>query len=387
MSGRQLNAPNVHYRSDRSEKASTTGKGGAWNLQQKTVYETADLSQWGVIVLNVGKVFSIETGLKNLKDQFGNLGMKYSQPSVRAWLDISRIPEPRRLTVLSNGFQGNKEKGIKFLLMVLDEAHSKPDIYSMIKYVGDYQCGMSTSCVLIGRNKFNGDSLPYYGNVAIKINLKMRGLNHILSPEKKVLGVLDQGDTMVVGIDVTHPPPGSATETPSIAGVVASCDKFYGRYLASIRLNPERQEQVDYLRPMMEERLEAFKKFRQKWPKNILVYRDGVGEGQYAMVRYKEGPAIDAAIQAKCPGAKVTIVIVGKRHHTRFFDPANGNISNPPPGTLVDTDVTIENGFDFFLQAHAAIKGTAKPAHYIVVRNDMNLSANMLQTIVSPTPT
>lgn len=74
---------------------------------------------------------------------------------------------------------------------------------------------------------------------------------------------------------------------------------------------------------------------------------------------------------------KITFIIVKKRHNTRFFlrDPATGNVSNVPPGivsifdnyinfishiylgTIVDTDIVHPNGFDFYLNSHAAIQG------------------------------
>ena len=45
----------------------------------------------------------------------------------------------------------------------------------------------------------------------------------------------------------------------------------------------------------------------------------------------------------------------------------------------------MENGWDFFLQAHDCLKGTARPAHYVVLRNDFkDMGAKQLETIVSP---
>ena len=50
---------------------------------------------------------------------------------------------------------------------------------------------------------------------------------------------------------------------------------------------------------------------------------------------------------------KLTIVICGKRHHTRFYpveaDNADKN-GNPRPGTVVDRGITAVYEFDFFLQ-------------------------------------
>ena len=49
---------------------------------------------------------------------------------------------------------------------------------------------------------------------------------------------------------------------------------------------------------------------------------------------------------------------------------------------MVD-DPSIRNAyhFDFYLQSHAALKGTARPCHYFVIHHDMGLPANALQRI------
>jgi eukaryotic translation initiation factor 2C len=43
----------------------------------------------------------------------------------------------------------------------------------------------------------------YFGNISLKFNLKARSVNQILDLPK--MGVITEGKTMVVGIDVTHP--------------------------------------------------------------------------------------------------------------------------------------------------------------------------------------
>ena len=325
----------------------------------------------------------LQSGIDELCKQFRSLGINHRPHDQIIAASLSRFPEEQQLEKVLSGVLSSKNEGVTFMLVVFDDTSSKSNLYSVIKYVCDVRYGILNTCVVLTRNKFGSLGNPqYYGNVAIKINLKLRGLNQTLPKAEGALDILHREDTMVVGIDVTHPAPDSPSEMSSIASVVASYDDRYAHYPASIKLNPRRQEQVDLLREMMEERLEAYKRHNEKMPKNILVYRDGVGESQYEMVLNQEGKAIDIAIRSKCPGAKVSIVVVGKRHHTRFFS-HQGTYANPLPGTIVDTDVTMEKGFDFFLQAHYALKGTAKPAHYVVVRNDMKISVNSLQTIVS----
>ena len=61
------------------------------------------------------------------------------------------------------------------------------------------------------------------------------------------------------------------------------------------------------------------------------------------------------------------VIIASKRHHVRFF-PQSGvdKNANPLPGTLVETGVTQPFENDFYLCAHTAIKGTARPVHYTI---------------------
>ena len=43
----------------------------------------------------------------------------------------------------------------------------------------------------------------------------------------------------------------------------------------------------------------------------------------------------------------------------------------------------MEKGWDLFLQAHDCLKGTAKPAHYVVLRNDFKeMTAQALESMV-----
>lgn len=77
------------------------------------------------------------------------------------------------------------------------------------------------------------------------------------------------------------------------------------------------------------------------------------------------------------------MIIVGKRHHARFYPTevsgADSKSGNPIPGTVVDRGVTSVYDFDFYLQAHAGLKGTARPAHYYVIHDEHSFGADELQ--------
>jgi eukaryotic translation initiation factor 2C len=70
---------------------------------------------------------------------------------------------------------------------------------------------------------------------------------------------------------------------------------------------------------------------------------------------------------------KITVIVVGKRHHVRFF-PSNPNEAdrsqNCIAGTVVDTDVAHPVEFDFYLQSHGGLLGTSRPSHYNVLHDE-----------------
>ncbi|RFU76037.1 hypothetical protein TARUN_6198, partial [Trichoderma arundinaceum] len=255
-------------------------------------------------------------------------------------------------------------------------------VYNRIKYLGDVKYGIHTVCSVGTKIVKPQGQDQYLRNLALKFNLKLGGNNQLVDAAR--LGFISEDKTMVVGIDVTHPSPGSSPEAPSIAGMVASVDRWLGQWPAILSIQPKRRdEMVAELDEMLKSRLHLW---RQKgkhtaFPENIMVYRDGVSDGQYQKVLDEELPLLRAACKQVYPQAdqkrglpRFTIAIVGKRHHTRFYPTAVSdadNSGNTKPGTIVDRGVTEGRSWDFFLQAHAALQGTARPGHYYVVLDEI----------------
>ncbi|THY84735.1 hypothetical protein D6C95_08076 [Aureobasidium pullulans] len=71
------------------------------------------------------------------------------------------------------------------------------------------------------------------------------------------------------------------------------------------------------------------------------------------------------------------------RHHVRFC-PQSGvdKNANPLPGTLVETGVTQPFENEFYLCAHTAIKGTARPVHYNVLLNEPQWPQEKSHTLI-----
>ena len=222
------------------------------------------------------------------------------------------------------------------------------------------------------------------------MNVKLGGCNYHLDPQSE-LPVLGSGvPTMIFGADVTHSPGPTTANGPtgnSIAALVGSIDKRYTEYRCAIRLQSGRNEIIEKLEEMVIELLEQFKeRSAGRYPERILFFRDGVSEGELNVVVYHEVGAIKKAYRAlgiKDDKIQITFVSVNKRHHVRFFaDQADGDrTGNLQPGTVVDSGIVHPFEFDFFLNSHAGLAGTSRPAHYHVLYDEIGFSPDNIQEL------
>nr|CAB3457909.1 unnamed protein product [Digitaria exilis]CAB3502504.1 unnamed protein product [Digitaria exilis] len=116
--------------------------------------------------------------------------------------------------------------------------------------------------------------------------------------------------------------------------------------------------------------------------------RDGVSEGQFKQVLEKEIPEIEKAWKSLYnEKPHITFIVVQKRHHTRLFPDNHNdrrwtdNSGNILAGTVIDKNICHPTQFDFFLCSHAGIKGTSRPTHYHVLRDDNKFTADGLQSL------
>ncbi|CDW61334.1 Piwi domain containing protein [Trichuris trichiura] len=160
-----------------------------------------------------------------------------------------------------------------------------------------------------------------------------------------------------------------------------------GEYSASIRVQPNRWESILYLEEEFRERIRAFANPNDRKPSRIILFRDGVSEGEFKKVLREELRALRAACRSLDKGYRpgITYVVVQKRYHARFMckddSLAVGRGRNIPAGTVIDRRVTSPDGYDFYLCSHTGIQGTSKPAKYNVLCDDNNLKADTMQAI------
>ncbi len=381
VQGRVLQGPKVLF-SD--AKIAQTRGNASWDLRGIQFSAKAMLPSWTYLHLTLPNVLNpfsnkahLEKTLESLTKVLRSHGITANDftPGQSVPLNPFNVNEAID-DALKKALGCLKQTPAKLILVILPKKDSS--IYDRIKFMCDVKLGVLNVCT-VAENIADGSG-QFLSNLALKFNLKLLGRNQYLESSK--LGIIAEDKTMVVGIDVTHPSPGSASNTPSVAGIVASVDRWLGQWPAELKIQTARQEMVSSLDDMLKSRLRLWaKKHNRLYPENILIYRDGVSEGQYDVVLDNELPLLRKACKELYPAndskkglPHMSIIIVGKRHNTRFYPTSQqtaDSTSNPCSGTVVDRGVTEALNWDFFLQSHTALHGTARPAHYFVVLDEI----------------
>ena len=285
--------------------------------------------------------------------------------------------------------QLSKMKGARIVVVVMFSPS-----YGDIKKVAD-SMGVLTSCIKWETLDKNPRSLC--DNIMLKVNTKMGGINHSLKsrlpassapsagsfqkPPASLSWLLDK-PCMFLGIDVSHPESGA--DRPSMAAVVGSLDGSLGQYAVHISSQTSRVEMVAALTDAVRSLMHAFKARNQgKFPETIIVYRDGVSESQYDQVISNELPSIRNAFELEgmyADSIKLAIIICTKRHKARVvFEDDSGTYINPCPGLVVDNSIVSNELIEFYLNSHAAIQGTCKPAKYTLIHDEIGLKVAELE--------
>ncbi|XP_031786529.1 protein argonaute-2 [Nasonia vitripennis] len=372
---RVLDPPQLRY-----QNQNVTVIKGAWRASQ--FVQPSQLIEndntWTVLNLDYrtrdDKLYRLVEALKKA----GNaVGMPVGNPLSPFKSMQLRVQDMRELMAYFNEM---KTKQIKLVVVVVPEMKGP---YSKVKQMSELEVGLLTQC-LKSKTLFKLNDATA-GNILLKINAKLNGINHIFEETVSRPPCLDH-PCMIIGADVTHPSP-DATNIPSIAAVAASHDPNAFKYNVEIRLQRPKQEIIVDLAEIMKIQLKYFYTSTGYKPERLIFYRDGVSDGQFGQIMHAELLAIRNACQSIEADyrPKITFLVVQKRHHTRLFptDPSNSDDRNfnVQAGTIVDTEITHPSHIDFYLVSHASIQGTARPTKYRCLWDDSDMSEDEIENL------
>ncbi|KAI1768597.1 Piwi-domain-containing protein [Hypoxylon sp. FL1150] len=382
--GRELQSPSIAYLNPQNKVLNMRANEGSWNMRDvKVVKRGRMIERWAWLHVDYTDARpsdhnAVTESMKSfVKFMRNNMGIAIAEAPCSP---LAQLPVPRHNVsdALRNRFAElhKAQNKPQFVFVVLPGKKTDTEIYNTVKLLGDVEHGCHTVCMI--RSNMIKSNPQYFANVALKVNLKMGGANHKLSND---INIVKDGKTMLVGYDVIHPTnlARNAEGLPSLVGMVSSIDRDLAQFPATAWAQKGKQEMLnETLEERFKDRLRLWQRHnKNQLPQNIIIFRDGVSEGQFEQVLTKELPFMRNACTALYPknqSAKIAIVVSVKRHQTRFYptDPQHMTKSrNIKPGTVVDRGVTQATSWDFFLTAHQALQGTARPAHYTVLMDEI----------------
>jgi hypothetical protein len=263
--GRILPRPGLKYANNVSPAVDDRA---SWNLRNIRFATGARLEKWAVLLIgDRGRDEfqgpqdpALRTVINGFMAMCKNSGIAVSNeqpPVVAANIPPQDKSDPLRKNAISTIRDSLMQLRPKPSLVLVMLSNGDKNIYEGLKHLCDVYLDVATVCVHVGKIRKEKGQPQYFANVALKVNMKNGGVNHKL--DENTGKWLSSEPTMVVGMDVTHPGPGSARGTrecyfcivqmsthafdkASIAAVVASVDNHFAQYPASLEIQESRKE-------------------------------------------------------------------------------------------------------------------------------------------------
>lgn len=243
--GRVLAPPGIAYSGQGRAKI----QNGGWNLRDVKFAKGAALLNWAVLAIRDGgredfqsaadpALLSIVKGLANMCRTSG-MNVDKKDPVI-AMVDVGGLAQRSQKVVAISQAIHQHFRSVRPKIIIVMLSNADKYVYAGIKKECDIVRDTLCVCAQIAKIRKEKGQPQYFANLALKINAKLGGINHVL--EKSNLVWLQKEPTMFMGSDVTHPGPDSMKGTPSIAAVVGSVDEGFCQYPASLRIQEGKEE-------------------------------------------------------------------------------------------------------------------------------------------------
>ena len=298
INGRILAPPSLEYTQARTNQKVKvepidSKKPGSWRQPTNMYYtEGKSLDLWAVIDLVGMSGGEYKNFLDSLKRVGRESGLHFNSEPIGEVVKQENVDK-----FFHNIVDDIKAKGKQLQLVLVVLPSKGGHVYDKVKHLGDVKHKVPTQCV-IKKNLFKAGglaNLQVLGNLCLKINSKLGGKNHTLHRDSRP--EILKRPIMIMGADVTHPAPEHKGTKPSIAAVVGSIDPQATQYEVQVRVqNTEQNEEViQDMKNVTKELLKRFHEKTKRKPERLVMFRDGVSEGQFLTVLARELCAIRQA--------------------------------------------------------------------------------------------
>lgn len=240
-------------------------------------------------------------------------------------------------------------------------------LYDHVKKECCVEMGVPSQCLLLKHFRNPKGLLSVITKIALQMGVKLGGAGwSIRFPPPQTY--------MIVGMDTYHD---SARKGYSCVATVASLNNNFSKYTWATGMLPHKHEVNPLLKDQFAKLIKQFIRLNNSAPTKIIIFRDGVGEGQVPAIMEYEFAPIQASIDEYAAGAQLAFFTLSKRIETRFYNQGR----NPNPGTVVDQVATHSGQKDFYLIPLESRQGSVTPICYRNHFNTLTLKADNFQYI------
>lgn len=294
----------------------------------------------------------------------GPMGIKVERP-IRV-----ELRDDRTETYVKNiHSQLTSEPNIQLVVCIM--VGNRDDLYSAVKKLCCVKSPIPSQAINVKTISQPQKLRSVAQKIILQINSKLGGELWTVNVPLKNL--------MVVGVDVHHD---TSKAHQSVMGFVASVNSSLTRWYSRVTFQTPTEELICGFRVCLLAALQKYYEVNHNLPEKIVVYRDGVSEGQLTVVEQYEVPQILKCFET-FPNyePKLVFIVVQKRINTVLYALSGNAFCSAPPGTILDHTLTNRKWVDFFLMAHTIRQGCGLPTHYISLYNTANLSPDHLQRL------
>uniref|UniRef100_A0A9J7YR26 Piwi-like protein 2 n=1 Tax=Cyprinus carpio carpio TaxID=630221 RepID=A0A9J7YR26_CYPCA len=256
-------------------------------------------------------------------------------------------------------------------LVVCIMTGNRDDLYSAIKKLCCIQSPVPSQAINVRTISQPQKLRSIAQKILLQINCKLGGELWTVNVPLKYL--------MVIGVDVHHD---VSKKSRSVMGFVASLNSMLTKWYSRVTFQMPHEEIINGFRVCLLAALQKYYEVNHAFPEKIVIYRDGVSDGQLKTVELYEIPQVLKCFET-IPNyePKLAFIVVQKRISTTLYSYGSHHFGTPSPGTVLDHTVTNRDWVDFYLMAHSIRQGCGLPTHYIAVYNTANLTPDHLQRL------
>ncbi|XP_029064554.1 piwi-like protein 4 [Monodon monoceros] len=334
-----------------------------WSKDMRTckILSAQSLNKWLVICSNRAERVT-ESFLSCLRRVGRPIGFNVNHPKI---IKVQENP-----AAFLHAIQKYVDPEVQLVMCILPS--NQNSYYDSIKKYLISDCPVPSQCVLAQTLNKQGMLMSIATKIALQMTCKLGGELWAVEIPLKSL--------MVVGIDVCKD---AFNQGMVVVGFVASINPRITRWFSRCMLQRTTADVADCLKVFMTGALNRWYTHNQGLPGRIIVYRDGVGDGQLrTLIEYEVPQLLSSVTEASSnTSPKLSVIVVRKKCMPRFLMETGRTLQNPPLGTIVDSGATRPEWYDFYLISRAACRGTLNPTYYNVIYDDNGLKPDHMQRL------